>query len=68
MRRTMLALVGVLVGSQAMGGTIFNSTGPAGNEAMHASWLDAAGITAGAYFEDFESLAGGTNEIGRAHV
>lgn len=64
MRSTMLALVGVLVGSQALGGTFFNAANTGANVSTRASWLSAAGISAGTYFEDFESLAGGTNVHG----
>lgn len=44
--------------------SIFNSSSAANNTATRNNWLNAAGITAGDIFQDFESYALGTNLSG----
>lgn len=41
--------------------SLFNATAPADNAAQRLAWLSASGIAAGTHFQDFESIAVGTN-------
>lgn len=41
--------------------SFFNATSPSNNVAERQAWLTASGIAGGAHFQDFESIAVGTN-------
>src|SRR5690606_18944808 len=64
MRKFLIIVASVAVASPSFATLYFNSATPANNAATRASFLAAAGVGSGQFFEDFESYALNTDMNG----